>query len=237
VEKEKVKKGNKKRKRLLIILLSFLLFVISVLAFLQAGVIYQRETFSHFTPNYPKIDIMPLLKKESRTEEEYDTLYRQTGLTKLAIDDYIEAGEEEDVLRFQNFLFEKHKIYVNHFNPFTYQEELADEYAPICRLQDGDIFVTATTRVSWLRYGHAALVVDGEERTILESVGPNTLSAFDTVECLSIMANFIILRPKVDKEIKAQVVDFAKNNLVGIPYRFTVGLSTKKFDPSIKATQ
>lgn len=233
-----MKKTKSRKKKLLIALAAFFFFVISVLAFLQVGSMYTAKKWTHFSPDYEKADILPLLTKAERSEEEYDILYRQTGLTKLGIDDLIEQKQIERIVEIQESFFKEHEIWVNHFNPFTYQEELKNESAPIGNVKDGDIFVTGTTRVSWLRYGHAALVVDGKNRMIVESVGPGTKSEYNPIECLSVMANFMILRPKASEEIKAQVVDFAKNNLVELPYQLTVGLFTKKYkENEIKTTQ
>ena len=227
--KDKLKKPKNRKKRLLIVFLSVFFFIACVLAFLQAGVFYTEKRWAHFSPDYPKEDLMPLLEKSERTEEEYETLYRQTGLTKLGIDDLLEEGKEELILEIQDFLFKEHEIFANHFNPFTYQEELKDELAPFGAVREGDIIVTGTTRVSWLRYGHAALVVDGKKRLIVESVGPGAKSELNPVECLSIMANFLVLRPKVSTELKQEIATYAKENLVGLSYRFTIGLFSKKY--------
>ena len=171
-------------------LISFFFFITCVLGFLQAGVFHTQRKWSHFSPDYEKVNILPLIEKEERTLEDYEILYRQTGLTKLGIDDLIAEDNKGLILEIQEFLFQDHEIYVNHFNPFTYQEELKDELAPFGAVREGDIIVTGTTRVSWLRYGHAALVVDGKNRLIVESVGPGSKSELNPVECLSIMANF-----------------------------------------------
>ena len=237
-----VKNGEKKpknrKKRLLIVCVSVFFFVACVLAFLQGGVLYTQKKWSHFSPDYEKVDILPLLEKSERSDLDYEILYRQTGLTRLGIDDLLEEKNEKLVLEIQDFLFQEHEIYVNHFNPFTYQEELKDKFAPFGAVREGDIIVTGTTRVSWLRYGHAALVVDGKNRLIVESVGPGAKSELNPVEVLSIMANFLVLRPKVPTEVKKQVATYAKENLVGLSYRFTIGLFSKKFSKKeIEATQ
>lgn len=227
--KDRQEKRINRKKRVIIVGIAILFFIVCVLGFLQAGVFHTNKNWSHFSPDYEKIDILPLLEKEERSAADYETLYRQTGLTKLGIDDLIIQDSKALILEIQDFLFQKHEIYVNHFNPFTYQEELKNELAPFGSVREGDIIVTGTTRVSWLRYGHAALVVDGEKRLIVESVGPSSKSELNPVECLSIMANFLVLRPKVSTEIKQQVAAYAKGNLVGLSYRFTIGLFSKKF--------
>lgn len=81
--------GKRKRsvkKKLLIALLSVAIFAVSVLGVLQLGVWYTANHWQQWRPSYEKIDILPLLWKDERTEEDYDVLYRQTGLTKTGID-------------------------------------------------------------------------------------------------------------------------------------------------------
>ena len=231
-------KSDHKRKRVRIVLFAVLISFASIFCFLELGVVYTANTWEHFSPKYEKTDVTAVLAKEELSEEDYYLLYRQTGLTQIAIDELRAKNLYGKILEIQDFFFSDYKIRKNHFNVFTYQEELQNAYAPMTLVQDGDIVVTGTTRVSWLRYGHAALVIDGQNRTILESVGVGTKSEINPIECLSMMANFIILRPKVAAEIKNEVVSFAKDNLVGVPYRLTVGLFFKKYNATkIEKTQ
>ena len=229
-------KVKNRKKRLIIVLCSVLFFVVSVLGVLELGCIYTAHSWTHFYPDYPKVDIMPTLQKAELTEADYELLYRQTGLTKLGIDGLLEKEDFTTILDIQEFFFKKQEVIVNRFNPFTYDEKIKD-IAPMARLEDGDILVTATTRVSWFRYGHAALVVDGEAETVVESISPGSLSTYNDASDFSKLANFMILRPKADAETKAQVVEYAKNNLVGLPYRFTVGIFFPKFPETLKKTQ
>ena len=226
-----------RKKRVRIALLSFALFVVGVLLFLQIGVIYTEKTWEHWSPDYNKIDILPILQKEERTEEDYEILYKQTGLTKIGIDDLLEKEDVNRILLVQQGFFEKHTVVTNHFNPFTYMEEI-EEYMPLGSLQTGDIIVTSTTRVSWLRYGHAALVVDGEKELIAEAIGPGSESEINRADCFSEFANFLVYRPKVDKELKEQVAQYTLEKLLGIPYRFSVGIFYDKYtEKPLKGSQ
>ena len=229
-------KTEKRKKRGWAIFLSVLIFVGAVLGFLQLGSIYTEKTWSQFIPEYEQQDLLPILRKETLTEEDYELLYRQTGLTKLGIDGLLNAGNMDRILQIQTYFFKKQTVYVDHFNPFTYSEEIND-IIPMAQLEDGDILVTSTTRVSWLRYGHAALVVDGKTGLVVESMSPGACSTYNSASDFSKLANFLVLRPNMDVETKAQVVDFAKAELLGIPYRFTVGIFYKKFPENIKVSQ
>ena len=225
------------QKKLLAILCAVFLFVGAVLGFLQAGVRYTQKHCDYFTPSYEKIDILPFLQKTERSDSDYQTLYKQTGLTKLGIDGLLAEDEIAQILRIQNYFFSNPALEVDHFAPFTYLEEV-NGVAPLALLEDGDIIVSATTRVSWWRYGHATLVVNGKEKLILEALEPNSKSRFSQASSMANLANFLILRPKVDKTLKAEIVQFARENLHGVPYRLTTGIFSKKYNPDkITGTQ
>lgn len=232
-EKTKVKKRGKRR---LAILLALLSFVLAVLSALQLGVVYTERYWTHYYPDYEKVELMPILNKATLTEEDYEILYRQTGLTKLGIDGLLEANRKDRILQIQTYFFKKQVVYVDHFNPYTYSEEIKD-VIPMAKLEPGDILVTATVRVSWWRYGHSAMVVDGEKEIVLESMSPGSKSTYNSASDFSKLADFMVLRPKVDKETKAEIVSYANANLVGLPYRFTLGIFYKKNPETLRVSQ
>lgn len=222
--------------RVAIVCTAIVLFVGVVLGFLQLGTVYTERSWEHWRPDYEKEDIAELIYKQTLTDEEYELLYRQTGFTKLGVDGLRESNKHSRILEMQKFLFEEHEITADHFAPFTYIEEI-DDYAPMAVLEDGDIIVSATTRVSWWRYGHAALVVDGARSRILESLSPGVNSAIGNAVTFADFANFMILRPKADAEIKAQVVEYAEEHLIDLPYQMTTGIFSRKKADTLKATQ
>ncbi len=224
-----IQKWNRKPKVWQIVVCAILVFVLAALGVLQVGAVYAEKHWEHWYPDYEKIDLSPILEKQTLDETDYDTIYRQTGLTKLAVDDMRDENGIEQILRIQEFLFQPHKVKIVHFNPFTYSEEI-DGFAEFAYLREGDIIVTATTRVSWWRYGHAAMVVDGKNGLIIESLEPGSKSKINSVEDFSYLANFMILRPKVSESEKTQIVEYAKNEMLGIPYRLTTGIFFKKYD-------
>lgn len=237
--KEKKEKEKKSLlKRLAIIFCAILLFVGAVLGVLQVGVWYAASSWEYWQPTYEKQDIKGILTKVERTDEDYEILYRQTGLTRLGIDGLLEQNKVKKILDIQDALFACYPIKAHHFNPFTYMDvHDGSVEIPMAALEDGDIIVTATTRVSWWRYGHAALVIDGKNERIIESIGPGSNSEINQANCFSDYSSFMVLRPKVGAEIKAQVVEFAEKNLLDLPYQFSVGIFTDKFEEDIKTSQ
>ena len=229
-------KTKSRKKRWGPICLAILLFAGAVLGFLQLGSFYTEKTWSQFCPTYEKQELMPILSKGSFTDEDYEILYRQTGLTKLGIDGFMQENRPDKIIQIQTYFFKKQTVHVNHFNPFTYTEQIHD-VIPFAKLEEGDILVTSTTRVSWLRYGHSALVVDGKEMIVAESISPGASSTFNSAVDFARLANFMVLRPKVDRETKTQIVEYAKTELIGLPYRFTLGIFYKKFPDTLRVSQ
>ncbi|MBQ8322364.1 MAG: hypothetical protein IJX91_00175 [Clostridia bacterium] len=219
-----------RKKRLLAILGAVVLFVVVVLGVLQLGVVYTENSWDNWKPDYEKADIGGLLKKAELTEADYETLYAQTGLTRLGIDGLLAAGKRDRILAIQEHYFADHEAEARHFAPFTYQEEV-NANAAFAIVEDGDVIVSASVRVSWFRYGHAALVVDGANERILEAISPGCESEMNYVSAFQSFSNFIILRPKVEKETKAEIARYARENMVDIPYRLTEGVLSKKYAP------
>lgn len=233
---DKTKKKLPVWKILLIIFLSLVCFAVAVLSALQVGVVVSRETWEHWRPTYAKMSLSPILEKETLTDEDYQTLYAQTGLTKLGIDGFRDAGRTSQIYAIQEAYFDDLEVYVSHFTFLTYIEYL-NRRIPLARLEDGDIIISATTYLSFFRFGHSVLVVDGKRGDVLESFSPGTVSEIVDIASIDKLANLMVLRPKVDPETRAKVVEYAKNHLVGIPYSPFAGIFTKKYEQEISVTQ
>lgn len=207
----------------------------------QIGCLYSDTTLRFWRPDYPKTDISALLEKDALTQSDYEILYRQTGLTKLGIEDmrYDEAGRAK-ILKIQDCMFKDYDLISRNFALFTYTEELGteteEEFSTLAKLRDGDILVSSSMYISWWRMGHSALVVDGEREQILEAIKPGYKSEISPADVYAYRANFILLRPDVDEDIKANVVEYAKKELVGINYSLFTGIFDKKFATTPKTS-
>ena len=234
----KSKENNKgRRKRWLAVLCAALLFILAAFGMLQLGCLYTDKTWSHWQPNYPQEEIGVLIEKQVLSEEEYAVLYRQTGLTKSAIDDMRTSEEgRAQILKIQQAFFAKYPIKNKLFTLFTYMDEIEGN-VPLCFLKDGDIIVSATTRVSWWRYGHAAIVVDGPSGIIAEAISPGTKSKISGADTFSNLANFLILRPKAEESLKEQIADYVVSEMIDVPYRLTTGIFTKKYQEKLHTSQ
>ena len=230
------KRSNKRKKRLIAVLLAVTLFLCLVFGVLELGVWYTKTQWEHWYPSYAKENIEPLLEKSELTGEDYRTIYEQTGLTKRGVDDLLAEGKGDRILQIQEGFFVRPIMTADHFSAFTYIEE-TDFYMPMTALKTGDILVSASTRVSWFRYGHAALVVDGESELILEAICPGTKSRYGGANSFSYFVNFLVLRPKFDEQTKAEIARYARQNMVGLPYGLTTGIFSKKEQETLTRTQ
>lgn len=235
----------KKGKRLLTVLLSVVIGLVSLLGVMELTAIYAWESweFWYAYDRYEKKDLTETLNSTSElTADDYALLFEQTGLTKLGVDGLLSRGEEgkKELLKIQNFYMKKHEVARNNFAPYSYIDELKEmEFGAMGALENGDIIVSATTSISFFRFGHAVIVVDGEAEDVCESYTPGTVSEIsDASTAMGYLACYMVLRPtKIPKEIRDQVADYAKQSLLGIPYDFTVGVLSKKYPEKIEKTQ
>ncbi len=219
------------------VLLAVLIFVAAACCVLQAGSWYTEKTWEFWYPDYAKEDITDMLSREELSDGEYERLYRQTGLTRLAIDDMRGSVEGRGrILTIQEVYFTDYTVNHRRFNPFTYMDEI-DGYTSVCYLREGDIILSSSIRVSWWRYGHAAVVVDAENYLIAQTIGPWAKSGVDNITTFSSLADFIVLRPKADDETKSRVVSYMVSDMMDIPYRFTAGLFFNKNPERLKSSQ
>ena len=198
---------------------------------LQIGYVVSQKNAYVWKPEYSKVDISECLNQETLSESDYELLYKQTGLTKIGIDRALQHGEEgkQKILDIQNEYFSDHKIKSEPFALWRSTDYIEEKVVGIY-LEDGDILVTASTHLSCLKIGHAGLVVDGENNKVLQAAQYGSESCIGDIGDFTNRINFMVLRPKANETIKAQVVEYAENNLVGIPYDAFVGTSRKQKD-------
>ena len=224
------------KQKIVIIALSLLIAAISLCSTLQIGVIVARNSWKHWRPTYAMLDIAETIKKETLTDADYRMLYQQTGLTKIGIDGLRGAGKTEQILIIQSAYFDDEEIITENFGYLTNMESI-NKRIPLAELEDGDIIISATTYLSFFRFGHSVLVVNAERGWLLECFAPGTKSELVDIGSIDTLANLMVLRPKVDKETKAKVVEYASNHLTGIPYSPFAGIFTDKFEKMPTITQ
>ncbi len=229
---------NKKRRYLLILLL------ILLLRFLPLGFV---EKQAHVRPDYPKEDLSRLLEKDRFSDQDYQTIYQQSGLGKTAVDKLLERENgKKSILNFQEKFFQKVKIVCEPNSIISNEERLVDDRGKTVQgtqfadLQNGYVLLTKSSHTFWWRNGHAAIVVDAERGETLESVVLGSNSCIQDVNKWLNYPNFIVLKLKdADPLLLDRIASFAKTYLNDIPYALTSGVFRKKYEPSaeISGTQ
>lgn len=181
-------------------------------------------------PSYARESISETLAKAEWTEEDYDFLYRQTGLGRSALDEM--KDDPARILTFQDALFYDGELEHQQVAFTTRRDVFADSYrAPMVDLQDGDVLVTSTCHTFGWRNGHAAIVVDGKGGNTLESVSLGTPSvvSYGGYNWFRSGTNFMVLRLKdATAEERAAIAATAEERLHGVDYSITVGILSPK---------
>lgn len=226
---------SKALKRAITIIASIIIFITLVFISLPIGT-YFADKWQPYKPDYEKLDLS-CIYNDSLTEEEYQLLYRQTGLTKIGVDRLKESGKENEIYEYQTSLFCDYEIERDNFAPFTCTEYIVGVRAKMCPLECGDILVTPTTHFAFARFGHSALIVDGESGETVQALGYNSPSNNSYARVIARRPAFMVLRVKTDDETRKQVTEYAKSNLKGIEYSLFAGLFSRKNPKDLKKTQ
>lgn len=217
------------------VLAVILLLCTFILLILRIGVLV-ADSHGYFRPDYEKADLWEILDKAELTDEDYELIYRQTGLTKVAVCNLIEKGDKYAVIDMQEQYFSDISYQCYNWSAFSYIECL-DSHLKLADLQNGDILISSSTHISFFRTGHSAIVVDAKNGLVVSAVQSGYLSEILSISDFTDRASVMVLRPKLDKETRNKVAEYVKNNLVGIPYSVTVGILSPKYEEKIKTTQ
>ena len=188
------------------------------------------ELSARVLPSYAREDLSAVLQKEMWTEEDYALLRKQTGLAPVALDKL--KTKPERILEFQEALFYDGETCHQQVAVTTNRDVFESGFrAPMAELEDGDVLVTSTCHTFGWRNGHAAIVVDGAQGNLLESVSlgiPSTLT-YGGTGWFCQGTNFMVLRLKgASREERAQIARTAEERLTGVPYSLTVGVLSPK---------
>lgn len=209
------------------------LLVIGVLTLWTTSV----ETQAHIAPAYPHQNIDQLLQKEKLNESDYRLLFEQTGLNKAAVNYLFSQNRQLELLQLQKYFFANVKVACNANTIITREERIEELQLPeeeynidrtrvsIPYVEAGDILITFNCHAFGWRNGHAALVVDGENRLALEARVLGTDSAIMSMAHWERYPSFAVLRLKdATKEQRQEIADYAAEHLVDIPYRLEAGI-------------
>ncbi len=224
------------KKRVLIIFISLTAITVLTAAILMISMAV-IELEAHIYPDYPMIDLEPVLSKDTFSDEDYTILFYQTGLGRSAIDEIRTSSSNwaQRLLLFQEKFFAEIKYVCEKNSPISREESIVDESGSytagteLAPLHEGYILVTKSSHAYGWRNGHSALVIDAANGRTLESVVLGTNSSIQDISKWTNYPNFILLRPKnCSYEDMKAIAGTAQEVLFDIPYDLTVGIFSPK---------
>ncbi|MBE6781007.1 MAG: hypothetical protein E7545_08520 [Ruminococcaceae bacterium] len=197
---------------------------LAVVILIMAVNVFTQNVIAHiddpFTPQYDRVTL---------TEQtDYETIFLQTGLGKVAAEKLINEGKFSEILEAQDLFFSNDEIEcLPLIKWFTREERLENELIPLYDLQPGDILVTLSTHTWGWRHGHCAIVID--EYTTVESISMGVNSSKGYMRLWQDYSNFAVLRVK-DKtlEERKEVANFTLKKLLDKPYSLLSGFGFNK---------
>jgi uncharacterized protein YycO len=235
--KEKKYKSNQKKA-----LIAFITIIIIIAAI--ATVEKLIEPMGYFRPDYDKRDITGILEKEVLSDDDYKELFYQTGLGKTAVDEILkDKSGKEKILEFQKNFFTEYNISSEKFAVIVNHESLVDEKGKIiygfdlAPYENGYVLITKATHSLGWRHGHAGIITDAENEETLEAVLLGQDSMLQNINKWRSFPSFIMLKLKdASQEELDKIAEFAKINLLDVPYGLSVGLTSKKNPEPVNIT-
>lgn len=256
---KEIKKGRRRKlKKRIIALIVCGAFVVSlgiaVLGF-QIAFMVTDATARCWRPDYaalPENELKELYLKPDKTDDDYQTLFAQTGLTKIGIDRALKRGESgwQRVREIQREYFAKHEVENGFYCPFICTDHITD-YSREIFLEQGDILLTSSTHLSSFRIGHSGIVHNPDSyRSVFQAttIGSENGDAPISVGFTN-RIDFMIVRIKPEvyssdgssnendpayKKALADVVEYITTELSDVPYSPLTGIFTAK--DSVKTT-
>jgi uncharacterized protein YycO len=227
-------------KKILAIISASLAIIFAVMGVISVVTLHNN---AYFSPDYEKIDLVPILNKEVFTDDDYKTLFYQTGLGKYAIDsirnDYNFVAR---VKEFQDQFFKKNNTNcVREAITTNMEYNVTKSGYPtsgfkMFDVKPGYVLIMESSHSFGWRHGHAGIVLTKYTTVEAPIIGqPSMVYGIDTWTCYP---SFIMLRLKdADDDKLKEIANGAKNNLVGIIYSPLAGVFNKKTGPRPETVQ
>lgn len=211
--------------------LRVMLFWMNIMALFFVAWTVNCEPEAHVSPGYPLTDIEGILQKEERTREDYQTITRQTGLSRQVIDKMLAEGREKEIYEIQALFFSPVRVRCEPNTVISREEYLVDDSGRavsgmrIPEVEEGDILVTLCSHTFGWRNGHAALVIDVKKRLTLEAQVLGMPSRVCSLDRWEGYPSFFVLRLEgADRDTRTRIAAYAREKLADIPYRLTAGM-------------
>lgn len=165
------------------------------------------------------------------TDEEYQTVFSQTGLGKSAVNKLLRARNYAEIQNYYNYYMQNKDFECARDGLLAYHEYITDENGNrienpnFADLQNGDIIITLSIHSFGWRHGHAAIVTDAYNGTTVQAVMMGEQSAFGNISEWKQFPLVAVLRVKdLDAATRQKVAEYAQNNLVGLEYSLFTGM-------------
>lgn len=191
--------------------------------------LFYIEPMAHIYPAVKRIDITYLTEKDidEYTSADYDIIFQQTGLGRLAVENLSSA---DLLIDYQESYFAEIEYECTMNSPVSFEERIDESSVMLAPLEDGDVLITNSSHVFSWRNGHAAIVVDAENGITLEAVVIGKNSKVQDTDKWRHYPNFAVLRLKGTKKAeRAAIARSAYDYLNDIPYVATIGVIPAKY--------
>ena len=191
--------------------------------------LFYIEPMAHIYPSAKRIDINYLTEKgiDEYTNDDYDIIFQQTGLGRLAVENLFSA---DLLIDYQESYFAEIEYECTMNSPVSFEERIEESSVLLAPLENGDVLITNSSHVFSWRNGHAAIVVDAENGITREAVVIGKNSKVQDTDKWRHYPNFTVLRLKdAKKEERAAIARSAYDYLNDIPYVATIGVIPAKY--------
>lgn len=172
-----------------------------------------------------------ILANEKLTDEDYEIIFEQSGLGKPAVDALLSENRISDIEYYRDYYLKDKDFTCVRTAIFAQHEAVTDGEGnqilnpDFANIENGDIIITLSIHSLGWRHGHAAIVTNAETGETAQAVRVFEKSDFGTVWEWNDFPLVAVLRVKnIDESTQNQVVDFVKENMIGIPYALSAGV-------------
>ncbi len=204
--------------------------------------ITESESTIHNSPSVEKIDIYSLVQQRKLSIPQLNLVAHQTGVSPIIVQELLADNKGFELIKLQAAYFASIKTISEPSSILTVSEYIVDEVGEYVNgtdfadIQKGDILITKNSRFLGWRNGHVGLVVDAKRGLVLEALMLGTNTKLCSLKKWEILPSFQVLRLKENSYSNKLenicfswlVAEYAKENLVDIPYSLTAGMNPKE---------
>ena len=178
-------------------------------------------------------------------EDEYYTVFTQTGLGKTVVENLILSGNIATIEYYHDYYtMEKdyecvRETFLAHHEYITDSSGKRITNPDFVDLQNGDILITLSIHSYGWRHGHCAIVTDASNGQLAQAVMIGEPSDFGNIIEWKNYPLVAVLRAKnLDANQRNNVANFVKNGMIGIEYSLLAGVfDGRDIDKPLKSTQ